>query len=638
MRSIAHRQTTGNSIALTNAGTGTFNYVWGPDAAGYCKCCSHIASDVHIEALGQRASTHFKVHRLFSNLDDAELYYITPRLTKDFGMYTQRSARGGNVKQPAMYKYEPIREGDDIRLLSLRPGKPGDIIRADLEIVSILGRRHCYDAISYTWADENGDATKCCSLEIGSPGVLLPITRNCDSVLRRVRRHTDRVWIDAVCIDQGNIRERGQQVDLMPWIYKGTVRTFAYAGEASGESGLVLRNLAEGIWTPPHLLGSFFARPYFSRVWVVQEVALSKSVTMMCGDTAVEWTGFMQGENMRQLYTSSYYETFPTLFRLGRQHHLGTATLLDALELGRSCDASDPRDKVFGLLGLVSEESRPLADYSLSTAEVYTKIAMYLLKARKRGLHVILGNICHRSHEAREQTQNLPSWVRDWNQRGPTFLQRVPQTQGFLAGEHPILEYNDETGLFLRGVILGTLDTLKEDTNISVTAIHLSNSRSRSIRALPPVYRDRRVYVFSTGLKSLGLPETQWPCGDRDDSDFVPRTPTDARFAFLVARINGGEASKSDHSEQREGESKVDLEVSGGTEDGRRPLATSAATTRKATTESCDGGVGANKFEFLGLVEILLNLALRRGIESLNSHVYQAPWMYTNEPCTVQIV
>ncbi|KAG6363802.1 hypothetical protein INS49_008905 [Diaporthe citri] len=221
-------------------------------------------------------------------------------------MHTKRSTRGRNVKQPAIYKYEPIRKGDDIRLLSLRPGKPGDIIRADLETVSVLARRHYYDAISYTWADENGDSTKCCSLKIGSPGVLLPITRNCDSVLRRVRKHTDRVWIDAVCIDQDNVRERGQQVDLMPRIYKSAVRTFACVGEASRESELVLRNLSEGIWTPPHLLGPFFARPYFSRVWVVQEVALSKSVIMMCGDTAVEWTGFMQGEYLRQLYISSY--------------------------------------------------------------------------------------------------------------------------------------------------------------------------------------------------------------------------------------------------------------------------------------------------------------------------------------------
>lgn len=346
----------------------------------------------------------------------------TPRLSNGSGTHAWHNSRGENVDQPAMDKYEPLRERNDIRLLKFRPGNIGDIVQADPETVSVRTGRHYYDAISYTWADENGDATKCCSLKIGSSGLLLPITRNCDSVLRRVHKYTDRVWIDAVCIDQDNIRERGHQVDLMPRIYKSAVRTFSYVGEATEDSDLVLRNLAKGIWTPPHLLDSFFARPYSSRVWVVQEVALSKSITMVCGNTVVEWIGLMQGEYMRQLYTSSYYESFPTVFRLSRQYRIGAANLLDALLLGRSCNASDPRDKVFGLLGIVHEEGRPPANYSLSTAEVYVQIVMYLLKVQKRGLDVILGNLCHRSDESRVQMKDLPHWVPDWSQCGPTFF------------------------------------------------------------------------------------------------------------------------------------------------------------------------------------------------------------------------
>ena len=180
-------------------------------------------------------------------------------------------------------------------MLNLRPGKPGVIIKADIETVRIRVPRS-YDAISYTWADESGDDTKCCCLSIGPHGLLLPITRNCDAVLRRVRKYTNRVWIDAVCINQDDIQERGKQVDLMPKVYLGASRTLAYVGEASDDSDTVLRNLAAGVWTSPYLLSLFFARQYFSRVWVVQEVALSTRIIMMCGDTAVKWTGFMQNE------------------------------------------------------------------------------------------------------------------------------------------------------------------------------------------------------------------------------------------------------------------------------------------------------------------------------------------------------
>lgn len=174
------------------------------------------------------------------------------------------------MDQAAGYEYEPIREADEIRLLCLRHGTLGGIITGDLETVRIQESRY-YDAISYTWADEHGDTTKCCSLRIGSSDALLPITRSCDSVLRQVRKHTSRVWIDAVCINQDDIQERGQQVDLMPLIYKGASRTFAYVGETANDSDIVLRNLSEGVWTPPYLLDSFFARPYFWRVWVVQD-------------------------------------------------------------------------------------------------------------------------------------------------------------------------------------------------------------------------------------------------------------------------------------------------------------------------------------------------------------------------------
>lgn len=566
-------------------------------------------------------------------------------------MHALESPRDGNVDQPATYKHEPFRERNDIRLLKFRPGKLGDIIWADLETVSARAGRHYYDAISYTWADENGDATKCCSIRIGSPGLPLPITRNCDSVLRRVHKYTDRVWIDAVCIDQDNIRERGHQVDLMPRIYKSAVRTFAYVGEASEGSDLVLRNLAKGIWTAPHLLDPFFARPYFSRVWVVQEVALSKSIAVVCGDTAVEWTGLMQGEYLRQIYTSSYYETFPTLFRLGRQHYLGVATLQDALSLGRSCNASDPRDKVFGLLGIVSEESRLPANYSLSTAEVYTQIVMHLLKDQQWGLDVILGNLCHRSHESRVQIKDLPSWVPDWNQCAPTFLERVPRALEFLAYQEPIFEDNDGTGLFLEGQIVCTLKSLEERTDLmtitdlylfnSRTDIHLFNThaRSKDLRKLPPIYRDRRLYVF---FARPWQSENQWPLKEWKDRGLpksILQQIRTSEFVFLVAHTSGDESAETDLSAQREGESQGNSEACGGAEDGSRSLDAEDATPGKASKEPRDRRGAANSFELLGLIEADLGLPLSEIASRMNPFGDKYQTMYaTATPFTIRIV
>lgn len=557
-------------------------------------------------------------------------------------MHALGSPRDGNVDQPATYKYEPLREGDDIRLLSLRPRKLDNIIWADLETVSVGADRNCYDAISYTWADGNGDAEKCCSLRIGSQGLLLPITRNCDSVLRRVHKYTDRVWIDAVCIDQDNFRERGHQVDLMPQIYKSALRTFAYVGEASEDSEFVLKNLAEGIWIPPHPLHSFFARPYFSRVWVVQEVALSKSIIMMCGDTAVEWTGFMQGECMRQLYTSSYYDSFPTVFRLSRQHNLGAATLLDALLLGRSCNASDPRDKVFGLLGIVCEEDRPPANYSLSTAEVYMQIVMYLFKVQKRGLDVILGNLCHRSDESRVQMKDLPHWVPDWSQCGRTFLERVPQALGFLKAQRPgIFQDNDGMALLLDGRILGALETFEEHADITDLHMYLFNSRSRESKELPPAYKNRRVYVFAA---RSDIWESRW-----EDEQPLEQWEDRGRFSsqhnvqkneyyFLVARASCSESAQSNLSALRESKRQGKVEACGGAIVVSKWITTGDANFGKASKELRDARNGRGNFELLGLVKFASSLTLSEIVArmSILGNKYQTE--YIIKPCTIRIV
>lgn len=582
---------------------------------------------------GHRHHCTSKVHPLFPT--NMMLISDTTRSFERLISSRQRIPSGETMNQPVVYKYEHLREADEIRLLHLHRGKSGDPLRADLETVRIRESRY-YKAISYTWADESGDTTKCCSLEIGSPGSLLPITRSCDSVLRQVRNHTSWIWIDAVCINQEDVQERGKQVDLMPQIYKCASQTFAYVGEASEDSGLILRNLAKGIWTPPHLLDPFFARPYFSRVWVVQEVALSKRMIMICGDTAVQWTEFMTHGLLQQIYTSSYSETFPTILRLDERHIAGSTTLLDALLLGRSCKASDPRDKIFGLLGLVSTTDRPPANYSMSTAEVYTQIAMYLLKVQKLGLDLILGNLCHRSDEARAQTGHLPSWVPDWSQCEPTFSQRGLQVSGFLRDQNPIFEYKGNKGLFLEGHIVGTLKTLEEHANVIHIFMHLSNSRSRTSRKLPPAYRDKRVYVFSPmSRRNFDL---QWSDIENRTNEEPTQTNEYAELAFLFARSVGSEAATTDLSTRQEGDSQETWGELRGTEKGCRPLAAGYATLRKIANLFRDGGDGANNFELLGLVQIhssltLIEIAFRANLDEVR---YQST--YTKKHCTIRIV
>ncbi|KAI0182979.1 heterokaryon incompatibility, partial [Xylaria flabelliformis] len=77
-----------------------------------------------------------------------------------------------------------------------------------------------YKALSYTWADEEGNSDRCEVLYLGAYQDCLPITRNCYRVLRRFRElRSVTVCVGAICINQDNNKERSHQVNIMREIY-----------------------------------------------------------------------------------------------------------------------------------------------------------------------------------------------------------------------------------------------------------------------------------------------------------------------------------------------------------------------------------------------------------------------------------
>jgi len=131
------------------------------------------------------------------------------------------------------YQYIPLENGRRIRLLCLEPGDAAATPKLSL-FNADLDQQPTYEALSYTWGDPN-DTTLIYYNEEGST---LAVTRNCEAALRRLRLEYEErtLWIDAICIDQGNIDERGRQVRLMSAIYKQAQGVIAYLGDASHES------------------------------------------------------------------------------------------------------------------------------------------------------------------------------------------------------------------------------------------------------------------------------------------------------------------------------------------------------------------------------------------------------------------
>jgi hypothetical protein len=128
------------------------------------------------------------------------------------------------------YPDEPLQQ-NEIRLVTLQPGVWTDPIECGLSNVRLDGAR--YRTLSYVWGSRN------VTRQIRLNGNTYPVTVNLESALRYLRTHYPEglvVWIDALCINQGDVEERTQQVQLMGTIYKRCEEVIVYL-EDSLEDG-----------------------------------------------------------------------------------------------------------------------------------------------------------------------------------------------------------------------------------------------------------------------------------------------------------------------------------------------------------------------------------------------------------------
>lgn len=260
------------------------------------------------------------------------------------------------------------------------------------------------------------------------------------------------VWADAVCIDQSNVAERNIQVQAMTKVYSQAYEVAVWLGPEYEDSSNALQwiqqinhlyDLPYGdqkfkeIITDPaclsHLqaLVCLFERSYWSRLWVVQEVHNAKDLNVYCGSASLPWTCLTQISSIFRLHlndlTQAFQEkvsvagyTWATILsnhgpaRLWDIREASRTGLLPNLIFHRSKACVDARDKVFGLLGILSLYEIPqiVVDYNMSVREVYINVVEHVLRTTGR-LDVICASVHFPWHQSAEV---LPSWVPDWSQ------------------------------------------------------------------------------------------------------------------------------------------------------------------------------------------------------------------------------
>lgn len=315
-----------------------------------------------------------------------------------------------------------------------------------------------YEALSYVWGSNDTpyvayiqttslpdgttvfDESKWRSLKIGTNlGVALQHLRLPD------RRRT--LWIDAICINQRDEAEKAAQVARMSTLYRRAERVIIWLGPKSEDpsSSLALSTLGylgqqvelsrgmvrfaapdahehewfraicplpytDDIWDSIH---SLLGRPYFQRLWIVQEVLLAKPATVVaCGHDQVLWYHFVRA--IVCLVTKD--SLCSSLRRRIDMVRVLTWKYLDfsipfVLNLVRTRQCYKPRDKVYGVFGITPPSFTALVkpDYTISTATVYQDAFLAHMRLDHRA------TLLQDCELTQGRLTDLPSWVPDWS-------------------------------------------------------------------------------------------------------------------------------------------------------------------------------------------------------------------------------
>ena len=342
------------------------------------------------------------------------------------------------------YQYTHLKEElYEIRLLTLLPGTFSSDIRLCLDITPLTADHVPeFEAVSYTW----GSACDPVNIFVGKYGrKTLPVTQNLAEALEYFR-YQDKprtLWIDAICVDQQNLKERSQQVKRMVDVYSNAVRVVVWLGPESDDSSLAMDcfdKIASKVkvdWTTrsmsaithevhwgdrvtesplePHemlAINHLIYRSWFERLWIWQEVILASEHTqVMCGTRTTLWNSlraaiFWLYVKRRPWFSEAtkFSPRIKQLFNLcaGKK---GLSSE-DLIHQSRNCICTDPRDKIYALVSLLHkrESIRIEPDYTKNAYEVYQDAVSSIIKTSK--LLRVLSTV-----ELHEDLERVPSWV-----------------------------------------------------------------------------------------------------------------------------------------------------------------------------------------------------------------------------------
>ncbi|KAF2636548.1 hypothetical protein P280DRAFT_409422 [Massarina eburnea CBS 473.64] len=368
--------------------------------------------------------------------------------------------------------------GSSIRLLRISRSLDG-CLAGFLKVFPLADAPPFYSA-SYTWGEQTSSNTR-----IWFKSGSLPVLPNLVPFLRMITEHEDFNdgdwwWIDSLCINLADSREREQQVRIMANIYKKSRRAVVWLGEEKYEgdnctgaiefmlhlSTLSLafehQNVRRNLRGPNFTLewasvGNMLARPWWSRVWTLQEFVLPKEAKLYCGSRGIsrgKFKGAMYNIFLCSKETQNHdidrdlipRPVFDAAFNRRRIHqwysypHSRGMSLVAILAYLGNQSASDSRDRIYSVLGLMTERDRSVVgnpEYTTSVQQQFAKLVRSFWDEYHSLDIICFSHLFSRYSGTVDLGPNaaVPSWTPDWRVH-TEFASPVPLMASQSASEH----------------------------------------------------------------------------------------------------------------------------------------------------------------------------------------------------------
>ena len=302
-----------------------------------------------------------------------------------------------------------------------------------------------YQALSYTWGPRNRDGSHLTE-KIWVDGKMLKVTANLHAALKQIRSHLDArrltifgrrppLWVDALCINQEDVEERGRQVKSMAWIYGTSSRVVVWLGEASQGDGALVAAAADQVWNAGEPLqslqlfeaikkavDSLLRRPWFQRRWVIHEYALKSTRAILFGEEIIDDTPLISLIKHLSLFDKAGPMTYTRLFDGVRTKRW----LLPTLHRFSAAQCADPHDLVYALLSVSCGCGDAKSVCSSSACGMLNELeinyeedvkTLFLRLARtfaETDVVSVLACASIRRPKYGALNSSLPSWVPDW--------------------------------------------------------------------------------------------------------------------------------------------------------------------------------------------------------------------------------